>query len=101
MKKDTGKTVTKAELARQLSSLGLSRRYSRKIIDYFCSMLIDSLQQGEIIHLVGFGSFHYKTRNPRRGRNPRTGHAVDVPRKRIIQFRPGSGLKQQIRKVAH
>lgn len=101
MKKDTGKTVTKAELARQLAELGLSRRYSRKIVDYFCSLLVDSLQEGEIIHLVGFGSFHYKTRNPRRGRNPRTGSAVDVPRKQVIQFRPGSDLKQKIRKGSH
>jgi len=92
------KTVTKAELAEKLSELGLSRRYCRKIVDYFFLQIIAALQKGEVIHLVGFGSFHYKIRNPRRGRNPRTGEAVDVPPKRVIQFRPGSWLKRMIRK---
>ncbi|MCD4813341.1 HU family DNA-binding protein [bacterium] len=91
------KTVTKAVLAQKLSELGLSRRYCRKIIDYFFEQLTDSLLKGEVIHLVGFGSFHYKTRNPRKSRNPRTGESVDVPKKKVIQFRAGSGLKKLVR----
>ncbi|MBN1595641.1 HU family DNA-binding protein [candidate division FCPU426 bacterium] len=91
-------TVTKADLAKRLSELGLSRRYCRRIVDYFFSEISDALRKGEIIHLVGFGSFRYKVRKPRRGRNPKTGAAVEVPQKRVIQFRPGSWLKKKIRK---
>jgi nucleoid DNA-binding protein len=96
-KVDSDNTVTKAELAKKLSELGLSRRYCRKIVDYFFEQVVAALRQGEIIHLVGFGSFHYKIRNPRKGRNPKTGESVQVPRKRVIQFRPGSWLKKKIR----
>jgi integration host factor subunit alpha len=95
--KETGQTVTKAELAKTLSELGLSRRYCRKIVDFFFLQIVEALQSEEVIHLVGFGSFHYKVRNPRKGRNPRTGESVDVPQKRVIQFRPGSWLKKKIR----
>jgi integration host factor subunit alpha len=91
------KTVTKAELAEKLSEVGISRRYARQIVDYFIAELASSLQRGEIVHLVGFGSFHYKVRRPRRGRNPRTGQAVQVPAKKVVQFRPGSWLKGLIR----
>ncbi|MCK5242306.1 HU family DNA-binding protein [bacterium] len=97
MTKEKDRTVTKADLAKKLSELGLSRRYCRKIVDYFLSQIITALQNEEVIHLVGFGSFHYKVRNPRKGRNPRTGEAVAVPRKRVVQFRPGSWLKKKIR----
>jgi nucleoid DNA-binding protein len=91
------KTVTKAELAEKLSEVGISRRYARQVVDSFFSELSKAMQRGEIIHLVGFGSFHYKQRRPRRGRNPRTGQTVEVPAKRVVQFRPGSWLKGLIR----
>lgn len=91
------KTVTKAELAEKLAEVGISRRYSRQVVDYFFSELAKALERGEIVHLVGFGSFHYKVRNPRRGRNPRTGQSVEVPAKRVVQFRPGSWLKGLVR----
>ncbi|MEW6516587.1 MAG: HU family DNA-binding protein [candidate division FCPU426 bacterium] len=97
MKDENEATVTKAELAARLSHLGLSRRLARKIVDYFFSLLASSLQRGEVVHLVGFGAFHFKVRQARRGRNPRTGEAVHVPSKQVIQFRPGSLLKRQVR----
>ncbi len=97
MKEGSEATVTKAELAGQLSHLGLSRRLSRRIVDYFISQLAAALRRGEVVHLVGFGAFRFKVRRARRGRNPRTGAAVQVPSKRVIQFRPGSLLKRQVR----
>jgi integration host factor subunit alpha len=95
---ETQHTVTKAELAGKLSELGLSRRHARLIVDYFFSEFAAALRRGEIIHLVGFGSFHYKIRRARHGRNPRTGQAVEVPAKQVVQFRPGSWLKGLIRR---
>lgn len=91
------KTVTKAELAKRISGLGLSLRYSQQVVDYMFSEMIEALQQGEIIHLVGFGSFRYKTRKARQGRNPKTGEQVSVPDKKVIHFRPGSELKTRVR----
>jgi len=91
------KTVTKAELAERLAEVGISRRYARQIVDFFFDELADALQRGEVVHLVGFGSFHYKTRRARRGRNPRTGQTVEVPAKRVVQFRPGGWLKGLVR----
>jgi integration host factor subunit beta len=92
--------VTKAELAEKLSAVGISQRHARQIVDFFFEQISETLRQGKVIHLVGFGAFRYKTRPVRVGRNPRTGERVDVPAKRIIQFRPGRELKLQIRKTA-
>ncbi len=91
------RTVTKAELAGKLSEVGISRRHARLVVDFFFHQLVQALHQGEIVHLVGFGSFRYKTRRARRGRNPRTGAPVEVPAKRIVQFKPGNWLKSLIR----
>jgi nucleoid DNA-binding protein len=89
--------VTKAELAQRLAEVGISQRHARRIVDYFFAQIVEALQHGEVIHLVGFGAFRYKTRPARMGRNPRTGEAVHVPPKRIIQFKPGRELKTLIR----
>jgi integration host factor subunit beta len=48
------------------------------------------------IELRGFGSFALQTRPGRKGRNPRTGEAVDVPEKSIPRFKPGVELKARI-----
>ncbi len=90
-------TVTKAELADKLSEVGISRRHARQVVDYFFNLLAEEFRQGRIVHLVGFGAFRYKVRKARKGRNPRTGQKVEVPAKRIIQFRPGSWLKGLVR----
>ena len=91
------KTVTKAELAAKLAEVGISQRHARHVVDFLFEQLTAALSKGEIVHLVGFGSFRFKTRRARQGRNPRTGQAVMVPAKRVIQFRTGSWLKSLVR----
>ena len=57
---------------------------------------IDALHRGEKIELRGFGSFRLRRREPRKGRNPKTGDKVDVPPKKVPYFKPGKELKELI-----
>ena len=41
----------------------------------------------------GLGSFRTRQRQPRIGRNPKTGARVEVPAKRIPYFKPSKELK--------
>jgi integration host factor subunit beta len=50
------------------------------------------------IELRGFGSFRLRRREPRKGRNPKTGDKVDVPPKKVPYFKPGKELKELINK---
>ena len=60
----------------------------------FCA----ALHRGEKIELRGFGSFRLRRRQPRKGRNPKTGDRVDVPPKKVPYFKPGKELKDLINK---
>jgi integration host factor subunit beta len=60
--------------------------------------IIDALHRGEKIELRGFGSFRLRKREPRKGRNPKTGDKVDVPPKKVPYFKPGKELKELINK---
>ena len=58
-----------------------------------------SMMRGERIELRGFGSFRLRQREPRKGRNPKTGDKVDVPPKKVPYFKPGKELKELINRA--
>lgn len=48
------------------------------------------------LSLPGFGKFTTRKRAARRGRNPRTGAAIDIPERTVITFSPGKGLRDTL-----
>ena len=92
--------MTKAELVEEVSRVSdLTKKHSEVIVDTVFKSIIDALQRGEKIELRGFGSFRLRRREPRKGRNPKTGDRVDVPPKKIPYFKPGKELKELINRT--
>jgi nucleoid DNA-binding protein len=54
---------------------------------------MDALHTGESVELRGFGRFHPRHRQPRAGRNPRTGDTVQIPAKTIPAFTAGKAFQ--------
>ena len=89
--------MTKAELVEEVSRVSdLTKKHSEVIVDTVFKAIIEALHRGEKIELRGFGSFRLRKREPRKGRNPKTGDKVDVPPKRVPYFKPGKELKELI-----
>jgi integration host factor subunit beta len=92
-------SMTKAELVEEVSRVSdLTKKHSEVIVDTVFKSIIDALHRGEKIELRGFGSFRLRRREPRKGRNPKTGDKVDVPPKKVPYFKPGKELKDLINK---
>ena len=90
-------SMTKAALIEEVSRVSdLTKKHSEVIVDTVFRSIIAALQRGEKIELRGFGSFRLRQREPRKGRNPKTGDRVDVPSKRVPYFKPGKDLKELI-----
>ena len=90
----TGGSMTKAELVEEVSRVSdLTKKHSEVIVDTVFKSIIDALHRGEKIELRGFGSFRLRKREPRKGRNPKTGDKVDVPPKKVPYFKPGQGAE--------
>ncbi|HND78673.1 MAG TPA: HU family DNA-binding protein, partial [bacterium] len=51
------------------------------------------------IEIRGFGSFRIARRPARTARNPKTGAAVDLPERRVPQFRPSKELKKSVNEI--
>jgi integration host factor subunit beta len=93
----TNGSMTKAELVEEVSRVSdLTKKHSEVIVDTVFKSIIDALHRGEKIELRGFGSFRLRRREPRKGRNPKTGDKVDVPPKKVPYFKPGKELKDLI-----
>ncbi len=93
--------MTKAELVEEVSHISdLTKKHSEVIVEAVFASIIEALRRGEKIELRGFGSFRLRRREPRKGRNPKTGDKVDVPTKRVPYFKPGKELKDLINRDA-
>ena len=55
-----------------------------------------SLRKGDVVTLVGFGSFYVGKRTARQGRNPRTGDAIRIRAAKVPKFRAGKALKDAV-----
>ena len=58
--------------------------------------LTEHLAQGDRIEIRGFGSFSLNYRPPRKGRNPKTGEAVEVPEKYAVHFKAGKEMRSRV-----
>ena len=89
--------MTKAVLVEEVAQVtDLTKKHAEVIVETVFRSIIDALHRGEKIELRGFGSFRLRQREPRRGRNPKTGDRVDVPPKKVPYFKPGKELKELI-----
>ena len=67
-----------------------------QIVDIFFDEIAQRLAADGRVELRGFGAFSTRVRNPRQGRNPRTGDAVEVPGKRVPFFKPGKDMRARL-----
>jgi len=70
-----------------------------KIVSTFFDEIGQKLASGGRVELRGFGAFSTRARDPRKGRNPRTGDSVEVPGKRVPYFKPGKEMREQVLKL--
>lgn len=94
--------MTKSELIARLA--GRFPQLAAKDADLAVKMMLDAmteaLARGDRIEIRGFGSFALNYRPPRKGRNPKSGEAVDVPEKYVPHFKPGKELRERVDIIA-
>jgi integration host factor subunit beta len=89
--------MTKADLIEEVSGVvEMTRKESEAIVEAILDRIVRSLRTGDKVEIRGFGSFRTRQRQPRIGRNPKTGARVDVPAKRIPYFKPSKELQDVV-----
>ncbi len=89
--------MTKADLVDEVAKIAnLTKKETELIVNTIFDNVSAALAQGDKVELRGFGSFRVRKRNPRKGRNPKTGSSVSVPEKRVPFFKVGKRLKELV-----
>jgi len=92
-----GTHVNKSELIDAIAeSADISKAAAGRALDATVDAVKVALKKGDLVTLVGFGSFYVGKRAARTGRNPRTGAAIKIKAAKIPKFRAGKALKDAV-----
>lgn len=87
--------MTKSELMEKLSAKQptLPAKEIENMVKDILEFISQSLENGDRVEVRGFGSFSLHHRQPRLGRNPKTGDSVNLSAKSVPYFKAGKELK--------
>ena len=89
--------MTKAELVEKVADkIQLTKKQTEAVVNILLNCITEALSEGDKVELRGFGSFRIRNRNPREGRNPKTGDTVQIPAKRVPFFKAGKELREMV-----
>ena len=90
-------TITKDSLVEMVhNEIGLNKREAKELIESFFEQIKNSLARGEEVKISSFGNFKLIDKEPRPGRNPKTGEEVTISSRRVVTFKSGLKLKSKL-----
>ena len=94
--------MTKAELVEKVCNSynykgrKLSKAACNEILDYCFDHLSKSVKKDKRFTWPGFGTWSVRKRKARRGRNPQTGHEINIPASKTVGFKPSPNYKETL-----
>jgi integration host factor subunit alpha len=87
--------LKKVDLVEHLhEQIGLNKQEAKMLVNLFFETLASSLAGGEEIKLQTFGHFKLLDKQPRVGRNPKTGMPYMISPRRVVTFRASKRIQQ-------
>jgi DNA-binding protein HU-beta len=83
-------------IARIVKETRISKALASRMVAAMLATITKSLKKGDAVTLVGFGTFKTTVRKARKGRNPLTGGAIKIPKRKAVRFSAGKALKSAI-----
>ena len=89
--------MTKQELVAAVAKKAeVSKVGAEKVISAVLETITESLANGKNVQFVGFGTFEVKQRDAREGINPKTKEKIQIPAKKVVNFKVGKKLKDAV-----
>ena len=96
------KEVTKVNKSELITSIAEKSKLTKKDAEAALKGIIESieetLEKGEKVQLVGFGTFETRARAARMGRNPRTKEEIQIAASTVPVFKAGKEFKDIVNK---
>lgn len=89
--------MNKSELIDAMAAdAGISKVAAKAALDSFTGNVTDTLKNGGKVSLIGWGTWSVSERAARTGRNPQTGDEIQIPAKKVVKFKAGAGLSNEV-----
>ncbi len=77
----------------------MSKAETRRLLDIIVQTFSDNLAGGNTFTFPELGTFKTKTRDRRKSYNPHYGQYMKLPPKRVVDFTPSKGLKEDLKQL--
>ena len=92
-------TLTKIAIINEVAAQAdLDHEAASGAVEAFIEIIKEMLEKGEDVTLSGFGKWHIRLKNARRGRNPQTGEEMIIEPRRVVTFSLSKVLKDTLGK---
>jgi len=89
--------MNKEDLVKLVSEkTGITKKAAEQAQKAVIEGISSTLERGDAVSLVGFGSFKVVERAAREGRNPSTGKKMQIPASKAVKFTPSKSLKERV-----
>lgn len=72
---------------------GFSKKEAADIVENVLDVMKGALKDGKKVKISSFGTFTVRSKKKRKGRNPKTGQAMDISARRVCTFKPSNVVK--------
>jgi len=73
----------------------MTKSKTKMVLDTLLESIEEELRSGRKVTLSPLGNFTVTQRKARRGRNPSTGEAIQIPAQNDVKFSPSRNIKDQ------
>lgn len=90
--------MTRADIVQTIYNRvgAFSKREAADVVEIVFETMKETLERGEAIKVSGFGNFLLRDKQPRMGRNPKTGETMQIPTRRVLTFKPSVMLRESV-----
>ncbi|MFZ9035981.1 MAG: HU family DNA-binding protein [Francisellaceae bacterium] len=89
--------MNKSELISAIAKeADVTKEVAHRVLDATVDSITVALKAGDIVSLIGFGSFQVRERAEREGRNPKTGDKMTIAASKAPTFKAGKLLKEAV-----
>ena len=75
---------------------GTTQKGADTVVAAALATISEALKKGDSVTFLGFGSFKISKRAARKGRNPQTGKAIQIPASKLPVFKASAAFKELI-----
>jgi DNA-binding protein HU-beta len=90
--------MNKAQIVEKIAKdTGVTKVTAAAAVESLIDGITKALKKGNSVSFVGFGTFKTASRKARTARNPQTGAAIKIPKRRVPRFTAGKALKTAVK----